>query len=121
MRLFKGLNRWAKRGKLKLRYMGPYPIIERVGAVPYRLDLAADLAAFHDVFHISVLRKVVTEPELIISQPPEDLELDLSIKGKTVSIVSHRGNGSREERKLSRFKFAGKGMEFKSCHGNQKE
>jgi len=79
------------------------------------------LAAFHDVFHISVLRKVVTEPELIISQPPEDLELDLSIKGKTVSIVSHRGNGSREERKLSRFKFAGKGMEFKSCHGNQKE
>jgi len=95
MRLFKGLNRWAKRGKLKSRYMGPYPIIERVGAVAYRLDLPADLAAFHDVFHISVLRKVVTEPKLIISRPPEDLELDLSVKGKPVSIVSHRENGSR--------------------------
>ncbi|KAG7548051.1 Retrotransposon gag domain [Arabidopsis suecica] len=78
MRLFKGLNRWAKRGKLKPRYMGPYPITERIGAVAYRFDMPADLAAFHDVFYISVLRKVVTEPELIITQPPEDLELDLS-------------------------------------------
>ncbi|KAG7572424.1 hypothetical protein ISN44_As09g007850 [Arabidopsis suecica] len=101
VRLFKGLNRWTKRGKLKPRYMGPYPITERIGAVAYRLDLPADLAAFHDVFHISVLRKVVTEPELIISQPPEDLELDLSIKGKPVSIVSRRENGSRGKKAKS--------------------
>ena len=83
MRMFKGLNRWAKRAKLKPRYMGPYPIVKRIGVVAYRLELPEELLAFHDVFHISVLRKVVTEPELIISQPPEDPRVRLIGKRKT--------------------------------------
>lgn len=60
MRILKRLNRWAKRGKIKPRYMGPYPITERIGAVAYRLDLPEDLEAFHEEFHLSVLQKVVT-------------------------------------------------------------
>ncbi|CAA7058940.1 unnamed protein product [Microthlaspi erraticum] len=74
--------------------MEPYLIIERIGAVAYRLELPAELEAFHDVFHVSVLRKVVAEKELIIPQPPKDLELDLSVKGRPVSILSRRDGGS---------------------------
>ncbi|CAF2074797.1 unnamed protein product [Brassica oleracea var. botrytis] len=36
-----------------------------------------DLSDFHDVFHVSVLRKVVREPELILQQPPSDLGRNL--------------------------------------------
>lgn len=67
----------------------------------YRLDLPAELVAFHDVFHISIHRTVVTEPKLIVSQPPEDLELDLSVKGKPVSILSRKENGSHGKRAKS--------------------
>lgn len=98
MRIFKGLNRWAKREKLKLIYMVPYPIIEGIGAVAYRLNLLEELEAFHNVFHVCVLKKLVMESELIIQQPPEDLEQDLSIRGKPVSIMSHIKFGSQEKK-----------------------
>lgn len=53
----KGVMRFGKKGKLVPRYVGPFPIIERVGAVAYRLALSEHLSAVHNVFDISMLRK----------------------------------------------------------------
>lgn len=61
----------------------------------YRLDLQEELEAFHDVFHVSVLRKIVSEPELIISQSLEDLQYDLTVKGRPVSVISRWEAGDR--------------------------
>ena len=41
--------------------MGPYPILERIEAVSYCLCLSAELSDFHDMLHVSVLRKVMQE------------------------------------------------------------
>ena len=49
--------RFGKRGKLSLRFIGPYEILERIGLVAYRLALPPELAKLHDVFHVSMLRK----------------------------------------------------------------
>ena len=70
--------------------MGPYPILERIGAVAYRLGLSAELSDFHDVFHVSVLRKVVREPELILQQPPSDLGKNLSALCQPVQILERQ-------------------------------
>ena len=59
MRTFRGSDPNRKLKKLRPRYMGPYVIKERIGAVAYRLVLPPELSDFHDVFHISVLRKVI--------------------------------------------------------------
>ncbi|GKV15612.1 hypothetical protein SLEP1_g26388 [Rubroshorea leprosula] len=47
-----GVLKFDIRGKLSPRYIGPYPILERVGDVAYRLELPRNLASVHDVFHV---------------------------------------------------------------------
>ncbi|XP_052209220.1 uncharacterized protein LOC127812737 [Diospyros lotus] len=51
-----------KQGKLSPRFMRSYKIIERVGPLAYRLALPNELAGFHDVFHVSQLRKYILDP-----------------------------------------------------------
>ncbi|XP_040999472.1 uncharacterized protein LOC121245466 [Juglans microcarpa x Juglans regia] len=53
----KGVFRFGKKGKLSPRYVGPYEIMEKVGAVAYRLDLPTELQEIHNVFHVSSLKK----------------------------------------------------------------
>ena len=36
----KGVMRFSKKGKLSLRYIGPFEILERIGAVAYHLALS---------------------------------------------------------------------------------
>ena len=49
--------RFGKRGKLSLRFIGPFEVLERVGTVTYQLALPPSLSSFHAVFHVSMLWK----------------------------------------------------------------
>jgi hypothetical protein len=49
----KGVQQFGVKGKLAPRYVGPYEIIEECGSMAYRVQLPSQLAAIHDVFHIS--------------------------------------------------------------------
>ncbi|KAA3480028.1 DNA/RNA polymerases superfamily protein [Gossypium australe] len=48
--------RFGKKGKLSLRFIGPYEVTERIGPVAYRLALPPELEKIHDVFHVKQLR-----------------------------------------------------------------
>ncbi|WRX14200.1 Reverse transcriptase domain - like 10 [Theobroma cacao] len=52
-----GVIRFVNRGKLNLRYIGPFRIIERIGLVAYRLELPLELDRIHNVFHVSMFEK----------------------------------------------------------------
>ena len=58
--------RFGKQGKLSPRYIGPFEVVERVGAVAYRLALPPSLSSVHEAFHVSMLRKYTPDPTHIV-------------------------------------------------------
>ncbi|CAN6678166.1 unnamed protein product [Malus baccata var. baccata] len=81
---------WAERGKLSLRYVGPYQITERIGAVAYRLELPPELSLIHNVFHVSMLRKYVSDSSHIIQLEPLEVSQDVSYVEKPVAILDRQ-------------------------------
>ena len=59
----RGTKRFHVKGKLAPRFVGPYPIVAKVGKLAYRLELPPDLAGVHPVFHVSQLRRCL-DPKL---------------------------------------------------------
>ncbi|GJV21567.1 hypothetical protein Tco_1370587 [Tanacetum coccineum] len=62
----KGIIQFGKRGKLNPWYIGPFKILERIGPVAYKLELPEKLSSIHNTFHISNLKKCLSDESLII-------------------------------------------------------
>ena len=84
---WKGVVRFEKRGKLSPRYIGPFEIVERIGLVAYRLDLMDEPSRVHNVFHISMLRKYISDPSHVLEAPEIELRDDLSYEEQPVQIL----------------------------------
>ncbi|WRX25513.1 Reverse transcriptase domain - like 10 [Theobroma cacao] len=83
----KGVMRFGKKGKLSPRYIGPFEILERVGAVAYRLALPLDFSNIHPVFHVSMLRKYNPDPSHVIWYENIQLKDDLTYEKQSVAIL----------------------------------
>ena len=86
----KGIMRFGKKGKLSLRFVGPYDVVERVGDVAYRLALPPSLSNVHDVFHVSMLRKYISDPLNVLHQKPILTRQDMTYKEQPVEILDRK-------------------------------
>ena len=84
---WKDVFRFDRKGKLSLRFIEPYEILERIGPVAYRLTLHMELFRIHDVFHVSMLRKYVCDPSHILEVQPVHLKENLSYKEEPIQIL----------------------------------
>ncbi|XP_024965117.1 uncharacterized protein LOC112505440, partial [Cynara cardunculus var. scolymus] len=88
--------RFGLKGKLRPRYIGSFEILERVGAVAYKLSLPPQLSHVHNVFHVSSLRGYNYHPLHVIEYPLEHIEPDLSFREEPEAILDRDERGTRK-------------------------
>ncbi|GKA62792.1 hypothetical protein Tco_0762311 [Tanacetum coccineum] len=71
---WKGVVRFGKWGKLNPRYVGPFKVLAKVGAVAYKLELPQELSRVHNTFHVSNLKKCYADEPLAV--PLDGLHID---------------------------------------------
>ena len=86
----KGVHRFGLKGKLSPRYIGPFEVIERVGPVAYRLRLPESMAQVHDVFHVSTLRKCLSDPSQATAVEAIPVQEDLTYVETPVQILDRK-------------------------------
>lgn len=53
----KGVKHFWEKRKSAPRYVRPFPILNRVGKLAYKLELLDQLSTIYPVFHISMFKK----------------------------------------------------------------
>ncbi|GJT52135.1 hypothetical protein Tco_0978292 [Tanacetum coccineum] len=71
---WKRVVRFGKRGKLNPRYVGPFKVLKKVGAIAYKLELPQELSKVHNTFHVSNLKKCYADKPLAV--PSDRLHID---------------------------------------------
>ncbi|GJU91262.1 hypothetical protein Tco_1303685 [Tanacetum coccineum] len=94
----KGIIQFAKQGKLNPRYIGQFKILERIGPVAYKLELPEELGNVHNTFHVSSLKKFLSDESLVI--PMKELQVDdkLNFVDELVEIMDREVKQLKQSR-----------------------
>nr|GEW56379.1 hypothetical protein [Tanacetum cinerariifolium] len=96
----KGVIRFGKRGKLNPQYIRPFKIIAKVGTVAYRLELLEQLIRVHSTFHVSNLKKYLSDETLAILLDEIQIDDKLYFIKESIEIMD------REVKRLKQSRIA---------------
>ncbi|XP_020699425.1 uncharacterized protein LOC110111764 [Dendrobium catenatum] len=83
----KGVSRFGRVSKLNPRYVGPFEIIKRIGISAYRLLLPDQMSDIHNMFHVSSLRKWISDSGQKISVDDMEIQENLQYKVEPEKIL----------------------------------
>ncbi|GKE06438.1 hypothetical protein Tco_1398456 [Tanacetum coccineum] len=95
---WKRVVRFDKWGKLNPRYVGPLKVLEQVRFVVYKLGLPEELIRFHNMVHVSNLKKCYADEPLVV--PLDGLHIDdkLHFVEEPVEIMDRKVKRLRQSR-----------------------
>ncbi|GJW59392.1 putative reverse transcriptase domain-containing protein [Tanacetum coccineum] len=100
---WKGLVHFGKRGKLNPRYVGPFKVLEMVGAISYKLELPQELSRVHNTFHVSNLKKCYADESLAVLLDGLHIDdwyvIDIQKKNKNKAKLTNRAREWKERKK----------------------
>ncbi|WMV37429.1 hypothetical protein MTR67_030814 [Solanum verrucosum] len=85
---FKGVMKFARRGKLSPKYIGPFEILQIVGEVAYELALASMFSFIHPVFHVFMLRWYVPNESYALQYDVVELDDRLTFVEESVPVLA---------------------------------
>ncbi|GKA15752.1 hypothetical protein Tco_0695499 [Tanacetum coccineum] len=94
----KGVIRFGKQGKLNPRNIKPFKILKRAGPVAYTLELPEELSNVYSTFHVSNLKKCLSDKSFVI--PMKELRLDdkLNFMEEPIEIMDREVKQLRQSR-----------------------
>ena len=94
----KKVMRFRKKGKLSPRFIGPYKMIEKVGSMAYRLALPPELKKIHNVFHVSMLRRYMSDPSHVVSSEMIEFKTEFTYEEEPIEILAREVKELRKKR-----------------------
>ena len=64
--------------------------MSKVGPVAYKMKLPLELSRIHDTFHVSMLRKYISDPSHVLREQPVQLKENLTYEETPVQIVDRK-------------------------------
>nr|GEZ30053.1 hypothetical protein [Tanacetum cinerariifolium] len=97
---WKGVIRFRKREKLSPQYIRPFKILSRVGSVAYKLELPRELQGIHNTFHVSNLKKCLSDEDLIIPLGEVRIDEKLHFIEEPVEIIDREVKQLKQSRNI---------------------
>ncbi|PKU60500.1 hypothetical protein MA16_Dca028400 [Dendrobium catenatum] len=85
----KGVSRFGRVSKLSPRYVEHFEILERIGKSAYRLLLYDQMSDVHNVFHVSSLRKWISDSDKKLSADEVEIQENLQYKEEPEKILAY--------------------------------
>jgi hypothetical protein len=86
----RGVMLFGKKGKLSTKFVGPFKITQRVERLAYKIALPPDLVGIHDVFHLSMLRKYISNLDMVVEYEPLKIQEGLTYEEELVKIMDKK-------------------------------
>ena len=99
----KGVSRFGRAGKLSPRFVGPFEVVGRVGTSAYRVALPPHMSDVHDVFHVSVLRRFVSDADRRVSEEEVEVRPDLTFRETPERVLARDVRQLRNKRIIRSF------------------
>nr|GEZ72338.1 putative reverse transcriptase domain-containing protein [Tanacetum cinerariifolium] len=95
---WKGVVHFGKWGKLNPRYIGPFKVLAKVGTITYRLKLPEQLSRVYSTFHVSNLKKCLSDEPLGISWDEVHIDDKLRFVEKPIEVMDREVKRLKQSR-----------------------